>query len=310
MDPFFKLLTIVLFFSSSLFAQEAALIQYKSEMIAYMAFDQKYPTPNAAQKKQKDSLFQQMEQSFQSFVRHKDSHQKAKLKGNLALQNRGITYSDLGRYFYDDPLERQQRDIHLMFYGVYDYKLPDFVSVYIQIFTLEKETYAIYYRKLNGKGTYYVKDINSNTICFTSDAFTPERPILALHALDAQHLLFIESMHRQGHRAYVIKKGKTNFQPIRAFEGKTWANPTTPITKSTPMVFQSQRQYLYIAGNENLINSYEFRPLLFFEPKTKTLTYTINQEGKKVTASWSKQRYKIDDFFLGQYKDDRAMPRL
>jgi len=307
---FFKSLTLVLLFPVLLFAQEAELIQYKSDMMAYMALDQKNPTPTAVQKKQKDSLMHRMEQSFLAFVRHKDSHQKAKLKGNLALQNRGITYSEQGRYFYDDPIERQQQDIHLMFYGVYDYKRPDFVSMYIQLFPLEKETYAIYYRKLNGKGTYYLKAITSNTILFSSEAFTPERPILALHPLDAQHLLLIESMHRQGHRALVLKKGKAKWQSLSAFVGKTWTNPTEPITKTSPMTFQSQRQYLYIAGNENLINSYEFRPLLFFDPKTKTLSYSLNAAGKKATASWKNQRFTLDDFYLGHYKDDKPMPRL
>jgi hypothetical protein len=75
---------------------------------------------------------------------------------------------------------------------------------------------VIYYFILNGSGNYYIKDIATNKIIFTSSSLTSNAPVVALQTIDDNHYLLVEDMEKNGQRAMVIENNASNWKQIKA----------------------------------------------------------------------------------------------
>jgi hypothetical protein len=164
-----KVLTIVfVLIKLSSFGQVNELEKFRKEITLFVNYDNG----------KIDSLPKSIENSlrlrknygtaFLEFIKNKDSKNLDNLK-NKSINNKTDYIIGNNNYSFNsqrkDPFVKSLENnvnYNITFYGLYDYKLSNFVSFYIQPFILDTTEYVVYYCKLNGQGTYYIKDVNRN----------------------------------------------------------------------------------------------------------------------------------------------------
>jgi hypothetical protein len=301
---------LLIFSQCTLFGQVNELVTLRKKMTLFVQYDQgkidSLPKANATTVALKKS----MEAAFFEFIKHKDSKNLDNLRKNsidnkssYIIGNMNYFFSNLRRNRYKKELENNV-NYSIGFYGLYDYKLPDFVSIQIQPFTIDTNDYVVYYFHLNGAGTYYIKEVLSNKIVFESPALTSNCPIVIFNKLDKNHLLLVEDMGTLGQRAFVINTVK-NWHIIPAFKGMAFKFDDKQFDQKVAI---GLRKYARFAETKSIINGYGpgfvEKYEMKFDEKTKTLSY-IKYKPKKeeettISAPWTNHCFTMDDYFLGE----------
>lgn len=308
---------LLLFFTLPSFSQVTELEAFRKNLTRWVWYDQgkidSIPKTTANTIRLKKAA----EASFLQFVLHPDSKNLDSLKAH-AKQGGGSYYFDQYSYFFSNrrriPTERSLEnnvDYAISLYGLYDYTLPNFVSLVIQPFTVDGVSYAVYYYSTNRQGTYYIKDVQKNTIVYTGTVPTDNMPIQQFSRIDNHHVILVENMADQGQRALVLNTAKATWIPSDAFKGKAFPDNATDFSKK---VMKEKRRYLWLAANSSLIANYESRYLtLAFDEGSKTLSYLqlTDRSGnntKKIEAKWQNSQFLIDDYYLGEHLHDEPLP--
>jgi hypothetical protein len=312
-----KITLLLIIINLNLFAQENELKEFKKELVFFISYDN-----NKIDTLQKTELNTEkykikLETSFKKFCTNPDSKNldNLKLKGiksgsTYSFGNETYSFHEQKRDYLNKEIENNI-NYCISFYGIYDYKLSNFISIYIQPFKLDSKDYIIYYYKLNGKGKYYVKDENSNKIIFESDALTSNAPILKIEKVESNNYLLIENMQNLGQRAFIVKNENTKWTSISAFKGQSIDMKTFVTKKET-----NSRKYLWIANNKNMTSrfgeGYDEKPLILFDSKTKKISYNTysktSKEVKEFSAVWKNSTFTIDDYFIGKDYGNDQMP--
>ncbi len=260
------------------------------------------------------------EQSFMAFIKHKDSKNLDSLKKNsidnktsFIIGNNNYSFSSLRKNPFVKSLDNNV-NYSITLYPIYDYDLPNFVSFFIQPFTINNTEYVSYYCKLKGKGTYYIKDVNSNQVVFQAEAFTSNAPIKKLISIDNNHLLVVEDMEKDGERAYVISTRKDKWEVINAFKGKAFKDNSTDYTIKTTM---PNRTYLRFAVSKSTLSMYGESFLkkyeISFNESTKMISYKkynkVESETIEIKAKWENNSFSMDDYYIGEDLDVSEMPK-
>ncbi len=260
------------------------------------------------------------EQSFMAFIKHKDSKNLDSLKKNsidnktsFIIGNNNYSFSSLRKNPFVKSLDNNV-NYSITLYPIYDYDLPNFVSFFIQPFTINNTEYVSYYCKLKGKGTYYIKDVNSNQVVFQAEAFTSNAPIKKLISIDNNHLLVVEDMEKDGERAYVISTQKDKWEAINAFKGKAFKDNPTDYTIKTNM---PNRTYLRFAISKSTLSMYGESFLkkyeISFNESTKMISYKrynkVESETIEIKAKWENNSFSMDDYYIGEDLDVSEMPK-
>jgi hypothetical protein len=265
------------------------------------------------------TLKQAYETAFLQFIQQKESKNLDSLKKHsinnktsFLIGNNSYFFSTLKRNLVPKSVDSTV-DYHVTIYPLYDYQLNNFVSFYIQPFWVDTHEYVVYYCKLNGKGTYYVKDVTTNKIVFQSEGLTNNAPIKKLVKLDAQHLLVIEDMGDNGERALVLDIKNTTWKTIDGFYGKSFSPNTTDYTRLT---VPQKRKYFTIATTRSFVSNYGKNYLkqfaMQFEAATGNLQYKkfSNKESDThlIKAQWRNNMFTIDDYYMGEGSQDTGVP--
>ncbi len=303
----------------SSFAQVNELEKIRKELTLFVSYDNdkvdSLPKSAATTLRLKHNL----ENAFLAFVLHKDSKDLEGLKKN-SIDNKTDYIIGNHNYFFGN----QRRNVFLKtldnnvnycitFYGVYDYQLSNFVSIYIQPFTVGAKEYIVYYYKLNGAGVYYIKDAATNSIVFKSEAFTSNAAILQFHQIDGKHLLLVEDMGYKGQRAIVVNSEPATWQAIHAFNGTSFPENATDYTqkmgkgKHTYFRFAESKTVISLYG-PGFLKKYEIQ----FDEGSKMISYkryNKNESGiKTIQAKWENNMFNIDDYYIGQDLEDKDLP--
>lgn len=300
------------------FSQEKELESLRSSIYQFVQYD-KGKIDSIPKNKQNDvRLKSALDLALMNFMLHKDSKNLDSLK-QKAINNKTSFIIGNHNYFFHDlrknPMIRSlENNVNhsIVFYGIYDYELSNFVSVFIQPCKIENKSLVIYYFKLNGSGNYYIKDIATNKIIFTSSALTSNAPIFALQTIDEKHYLLVEDMENNGQRAMVIENNTGNWKQAKAFKGKTFQNSLGPYTEKKDA---GPRYFLRYAENKNIVSIYGSSFLkkyeIQFDEKTKILSYREyrkNEEHVVKKATWKNNVFVIDDYYIGEHINDEPMP--
>lgn len=303
-------------FNFNSFAQVNELENFRKELTFFIKYDNgkidSVPKSEANSVKFKNN----MEEAFLQFVLDKDSKNLENLKKNgkndgkmnYWFDNYTYSFGYMRRDFMDKSLENNV-DYIISFSGLYDYQLSNFVSIYIQSFTMNKVEYAVYYYKLNGIGKYYIKQIDNNKLVFTSEAFTSNAPIINLIEIDENYILIIEDMGEDGQRAMILKSDKKIWKPTEAFQGKALIDKT-PNSKK---IFIEKRTYLNLLSNKTINSHLSFGYLkengIKFNKELNTISYSIDENNIiSSTAKWENTMFIIDDYYLGEHLNDEPLP--
>lgn len=301
------------------FGQVKELEKFRKEIITFVDYDNGKTGSLPKSGATSEQLTKNYEEAFLDFIKNKDSKNLDNLKKN-SINNKsdyiigGINYSFYS--FKRDPFNKSlenNADYRITFYGLYDYQLSNFVSFFIQPFLIDSSEYIIYYRKLNGKGTYYIKDEKSNKIVFQSEGLTSDAPIKKFKKIDKNHILIVEDLGYNGERALVINTALKEWKAISGFYGKSFFDDDADYSKTTEA---QQRVYLKMAATKTIntlygksfLNRYE----IDFDEKTKTISYKKYKpkegESTAVMAKWENNQFKIDDYYFGQHLQDKDLP--
>ena len=261
--------------------------------------------------------------AFMKFVMHQQSHNLDNLK-SLANHSGSTYWFDVYSYtFYSTnyyfDLYRNNPDIQnpvhqIIFSGLYDYETSNFISLYIQEFTIREKGYAVYYCSSLEYGMYYIKDVAENVIVFESNLVTSGTPIYKIDVLDKQHLLVIEDMDTEGQRAVVLNTNSKMWKTIDAFKGKGFTKNSSDYTSK---VFFDKRTYLRLASLETLSNMYgmgwQAKNRIALDKNSLTISYKQGLSGggnndTPIQAKWSKYLFVIDDYFFGEHIDYSSRP--
>jgi len=295
------------------------LEQFRKALTTFVLYDNgkidSIPRSDANTKR----LQQRYQAAFIAFVNKNDSTKTDSLnRVNIEMKHKLHIGNNL--YFFSvmhrDPYNRSlynNADYHITFYPVYDYKLPDFVSFYIQPYTITGAQLVAYYCKLNGKGTYYIKDVASNRIVFRSDAFTRNAAIRSIARVDKNHVLIVEDMGDAGERALVVNTSGRDWTMINGFYGKAFLNSTEKYTETTA---PQKHRYFRFAQTRTIISKYGSSFLkkyaIHFDEQTQTISYKRyhqkETEVKTISARWIKNLFIMDDYYMGQDIDDSEIP--
>lgn len=297
------------------FSQEKELEKFNAALTSFVNYDNDKASVKSEANTAK--LRKDMEDAFLQFALHRQSNNLESLrkngqtdgKNNYWFVSRSYSFGNVRRDMMMKSLENNV-DYKITFSGLYDYQLSNFVSVYIQPFTSGKEEFAVYYYKLNGIGKYYIKDIASNKIVFSSEAFTSNAPIRTFSKIGQDHLLLIEDMGDNGQRALVLKLNPKMWEKTAAFKGNAFPENTTDYSKK---IFAEKRTYLRLASSK-IINSH-YTPFdlkkqqLAFDEKSNTISYSISKDNSKsIQAKWENNGFNMDDYYQGQHLIDEPMP--
>ena len=301
------------------FAQVKELETFRKEITAFVNYDNKKIDSLPKSPETSEYLTKNYEGAFLDFIKNKDSKNLNNLKKN-SIDNRTSHIIGNNNYFFSslikDPLNKSLENnvnYQISFYGLYDYQLSNFVSFYIQPFLVDTSKYLIYYCKLNGKGTYYIKDEENNKIIFQSEGLTSNVPIKKLTKIDKNHILIIEDLGDNGERALVVNTQLKEWRTISAFNGKAFFDNSTDYSKTTEI----QKRIYFKFAETKTINSLYSKSFLKkyeidFDEKTKTISYKrYNQkesEIKIIAAKWEDNLFKIDDYYIGQDINDEDIP--
>lgn len=260
------------------------------------------------------------EQSFMAFVKHKDSKNLDSLKKHsidnktsFIIGNNNYSFSSLRKNPFVKSLDNNV-NYSITLYPLYDYHLPNFVSFFIQPFTINNTEYVSYYCKLKGKGTYFIKDVNTNQVVFQAEALTSNAPIKKLIRFDNNHLLVVEDMEKDGERAYVISTQKDKWEALKAFKGKAFKDNSTDYTIKTNM---PNRTYLRFAISKSTLSMYGESFLkkyeISFNENTKMISYKkynkVESETIEIKAKWENNSFSMDDYYIGEDLDVSEMPK-
>ena len=257
-----------------------------------------------------------MEEAFLQFVLHKESKDLENLKkigksdGKMTYWFDKLTYSftNLRREMLVKSLENNV-DYYIGFSGLYDYQLSNFVSFYIQPFTINKVEYAVYYYKLNSAGKYFIKQIKNNKVVFSSEAFTSNAPILSLNDLDKNLILVIEDMGDNGQRALVLKTDNKIWESTEAFKGKL-INIKDPKSDKS---FIEKRTYLRLVSTKTINSHLSYGYLkgngIKYNAESKTISYKTSYDNSTSNkAKWENNMFVLDDYYLGEHLIDESPP--
>ena len=306
---------ILFVFCTHSFAQVEELENFREKLSLFVDYDKglvdSIPRSDANTTRLKNAA----RESFRLFVLHKDSKNLDSLKA--LARNEGGSYNfDNYSYLFNElrrvPTIRSldgTTDYGIVFYGLYDYGMPYFITVYIQPFTVAGEKYVIYYYSTNQKGTYCIKDVLKNKIVYTGAAVTHEAPVQKLYRIDSRHLLLVENMADKGQRALVLNAEKADWHQVEVFKGNSFPDNATDFSKKA---LKDKRAYLWVASNKMFATEYGTRYLtITFDETSKILSYTQFLAGnatKKIEAKWQNNQFIIDDYYLGEYLNDDPIP--
>ncbi|WP_261511417.1 hypothetical protein [Chryseobacterium paludis] len=262
---------------------------------------------------------QNAEKAFLEFIMHKDSQNLDHLKSNsidnktdYIIGNNNYSFKSLRIDPYNKSLENNVY-YQVVLYPIYDYQLSNFVSFYIQPFTISEKQYIIYYYKLNGEGTYYIKDNAKNKIVFESKALTSNAPISKFETIDNTHILLVEDMGDHGQRAFVVSTENNQWKTMNAFKGRSFKLNSVDYDEKSD---GSLRKYLRFANNKRIKANYPSRYFknfeIGFDTKTQTIFYKkLNngpEDSKKIESKWENKMFTIDDYYVGENLNDQPMP--
>jgi hypothetical protein len=301
------------------FSQEKELESLRSSIYQFVQYD-KGKIDSIPKNIQNDvRLKSALDLAWMNFMLQKDSKNLDSLK-QKAINNKTSYIIGNHNYFFHDlrknPMIRSlENNVNhsIVFYGIYDYELSNFVSVFIQPYKVGNKSLVIYYFKLNGSGKYYIKDIATNKIIFSSPALTSIAPVVSFQTIDDKHYLLVEDMENNGQRAMVIENKNGVWQQIKAFKGKSFENELGPYAEKTS---KGIRNYLRFAENKNMVSIYGsgfFKKYeIQFDEKNKTISYkqySINEtETREVKSVWKNNCFEMDDYYIGEHLNDEPMP--
>ncbi|MFM7014783.1 MAG: hypothetical protein ACKOX3_00500 [Bacteroidota bacterium] len=312
-------IVIISILSYQSFGQVKELENFRKEMVTLVNYDNGKPGSLPKSPENTKSLTMNYETAFLDFIMKKESKNLDSLKANsidnrtsYIIGNNNYFFSNLRKNRYIKSLDNNV-NYGITFYGIYDYKLPDFVSIFIQPFILDDSEYVVYYRKLNGKGVYYVKDVKSNLIVFQSEGLTSNAVILKMERIDNKHVLILEDMGDNGERAMVVNTEQKVWKPIDGFNGKSFL-VQSDFTKLSEV---KMRKYFWFAETktinslyaESFLDKYEIN----FNAESKTISYLrynkITSEEITISAKWNNGCFNIDDYFIGQDVEHDELPK-
>lgn len=310
------LMTAMIGLSSA--AQVDELQNFRKKVAAFIPYDRGKVDSLPREASRTEKFRKELDELFLLFVEHKHTNNLDSLKSKCKVKKGNSFYFDNHGYSFNEryrdiTLRRAPNNIdyHIGFYGIYDYRLPNFAGMYIQPFRVKGRQYIVYSYSLNGKGYYFIKDSASNKVMYKGDCITSELPIRAFRMIDERHFLVVEDMGDWGQRAMVLVKTAKGLEPIQAFRGKAFAEGSTEFRQK---VFAEKRRYLWLASNRTLNTQYgsgkislgldEKESILFYQRvKSKT-----DKEMIRVEAKWKKNLFEVDDYYLGEHLDDSPVP--
>lgn len=299
----------------NLFGQTNELENFRKEITLFVNYDigkiDSLPKSNKTSKR----LVKNYQNAFLNFIKNNDSKNLDNLKKN-SIENKTSHTIGNNKYFFrssgKSPFINSEY-YSITIYGLNDYELPNFVSIYIQPFSIDTAKYVIYYCNLNGKGIYYIKELSSNKILFQSEGLTSNAPIKKFTKIDTKHILIIEDLGDNGERALVINTELNNWRAIKGFYGKAFLDNSTDYSKMT----KTQKRLYLNFSETGTINARYGKAFLKkyeidYDETTKTISYKKynikKSEVKTISATWENNLFKIDDYFLGQDLDDLGLP--
>lgn len=258
-------------------------------------------------------LKKEAQDAFIRFILNKDSKNLDNLKQQAKSGGGSYWFNQYSYYFNNQRRIPTVKSLdnnvnyNISFYGLYDYQLSNFVSMYMQPYTVDGKEYVVYYYSTNGEGTYYVKDLSSNKIVYKGAALTSNAPIHRLNKIDDKHLLIVEDMGDNGLRAIVLESDIQNWTSVKGFKGNAFTENTKDFSKK---VFTDKRAYLRLASNRTIATHYGSRYLnIAFDENSKTISYKQNSATpKSIEATWKNNQFAIDDYYLGEHLSDKPVP--
>jgi hypothetical protein len=312
-------LTIVFILTAlNSFCQVNELEKFRAEIALFINYDKGKIDSLPKSIATTERLKKNYETAFLAFIKNKDSRNLDNLKKN-SIDNKSSNIIGNNSYFlsslrkdYTKKSLDNNVNYSITLYPIYDYGLPNFVSIFIQPFIIDSSEYVAYYCKLNGKGIYYIKDAKSNEIVFKSTGLTSNAPIKDIKKIDDTHLFVIEDLGDNGERALVIEVKQKKWSAIKGFFGKEFTDnldyaKTTENQKRYYFTFSETRIIVSLYG-VGFLKKYEMQ----FDTTTKTLSYIRYNKNesdcKTIKAKWENNSFKIDDYFIGQDIDNRPLP--
>lgn len=304
----------------SLRAQVQELEEFRKAIHLFVQYDQGKLDSIAHTAANSLRLKEHYQTAFLALIQSEKSHNLDDLKANSIkagssynIGNNGYFFSSLRRNPYLKSRENNE-DFLISLYGIYDYKLPDFVSIFIQPFQIDNAQFVVYFCKLNGHGTYFVKEVKSNQIVFQNPLSTTKLPILQLAKLDANHFLLIEDAGDAGQRALVVRSSTTGWEAIAGFKGKSVEQKDADYRLSAT---SSARNYLQLASSRAINSIYGSSFIkqfgITYQQATQTISYKqyakTPADYRLVFAKWNGENFLIDDYYIGQEMGElRAVP--
>ncbi len=298
------------------FSQVNELENFRNELTFFLNYDNGKVDSINKSEENTVKFKSNMEDAFLQFVLHKESNNLDNLKklgktdgkNNYWFVNRTYSFNNLRREMMVKSLENNV-DYYIGFSGLYDYQLSNFVSFYIQPFTINKVEYAVYYYKLNGAGKYFIKQIKNNKLVFLSEGYTSNAPIISLNELDKNHILVIEDMGDNGQRALVLKTDQKSWEPVEAFKGKLINSKDPKLDKT----YLEKRTYLLLVSTRTINSHLSYGALkvigIKFDPELNTISYKTDQNNSTSNfAKWENSMFVIDDYYLGEHLMDEPLP--
>ena len=312
-----KLIFILCLLNFALSAQENELEHFRKELVTFLNYDTEKTGSLPKTDLNTYTLKKSMQDAFLAFVFHKESKDLKSLKKNGKTDGHQNYWYDKFSYSFSEQkrnrtLKSNENNLNfcIEFSGIYDYKLSNFVSIYIQQFHLGQENYVVYYYKLNSKGKYFIKNIKNNKVIYSDEANTSNAPIRFINNIDKEYILLLEDMGNDGQRALVLKRAKDTLESIQAFSGKSFLSNSNDYSEKS---FEEKRKYLRLASTKTILSNLGFveatKNLIIYDETLKTISYSISKDNKNiVTSKWNKNKFEVDDYYLGEHFPDNNLP--
>jgi len=300
----------------NLFGQTNELEKFRKEITLFVNYDNDEIDSLPKSIETSKRLVKNYQNAFLNFIKNSDSRNLDNLMKNSTDNKTSKTTIGNNKYFLG--ISRKGPFINGDYYsitidGLSDYKLWQYVSIYIQPVSIDTSKYVIYYCHLNGKGIYHIKELSSNKILFQSEGLTSNAPIKKFAKIDDKHILIIEDLGDDGERALVINTELYNWKAIKGFYDKAILDNSTDTSKAT---LSQKRLYLKFSETgtinarygKDFLKKYE----IDYDETTQTLSYKKynknKSEVKTIRAKWDHNLFEIDDYFIGQDLDDLGLP--
>ena len=286
------------------FAQVKELEKFRAEISLFVNYDRGKIDSLPKSIEATERLKKNYETAFIEFIKNKNSRNLDDLKKNSIdnktsniIGNNSYFFSTLRKDYTKKSLDNNV-NYSITLYPLYDYGLPDFVSVFIQPFIIDSREYVVYYCKLNANGIYYIKDTKSNDIVFKSVGLTSNAVVKDIKKIDDSHLIVIEDLGDNGERALVLETKQKKWNTIKGFYGKEFTDHLD-YTKTTE---NQKRYYFTFAETRHITTIYGISFLKKYEMQyditTKILSYIRynknESECKTIKAKWENNLFKIE----------------